>query len=279
MVRRVTEIPSFNGVAAGQTPTLDLPRDRRYHSIMLYYKTNANQATIESDINRIRVKVDGKVQRVYTPAELYAMLALNGVGFEPGRIPIFFSEPWRSTAASPNDEDAFAWGMQNVDTFQLEVELASGATSPALDGIVEHDNIQQPLEGIIKVKRRTVPVASTGVITVTDLPKNDSYLRLHAFEDTDGDISDFETQVDQLSVYGQISRRENDDFLRKRKLSPQNGVFHVVYDHTQRASDALPMVKQNSQGEQRRISEFRNDFTMGAANTFTLLTEVLGNPD
>ena len=233
MPRRKVNLPGFNAVGAGQTATVDLPTDRRYHAIFLRYKTNANQSTIESDITEVRVKVDGKVQRRYSAAEINVINGLNGYSFAAGFIPIFFSEPWRRNAGG---EDVLAWGMSNIGTFQIEIDIASGATSPTLSGYAVVDNVQQPLQNIIKVRKQTVGVSATGIVTVSTLPKRDIYHRIHCFENTAADISDVEVTIDSLEVY-KMDDAENSALLATRDFTPDSDVFHVVFDETQRVED------------------------------------------
>ncbi|NIT63654.1 MAG: hypothetical protein GWO39_07655 [Gammaproteobacteria bacterium] len=269
-------LPSAHAVAAGQTATFDLPTDRRYHKLDIVYGTStaggANQTNMEAEITEARVKINGRVQRVFSAAQLFDINALNGQSFNTGHLPIYLSEPWRR---DPAGEDALAWGMANVDTFQIEVDIDSGATSPTLGGIAVIDNVQQPLRGIIKWRRQVVPVSATGIVTVSTLAKNaGSYARLHAFEAAAGDISDVDIEVDQLTVYD-LTDDQNTEALDDQGLSPQADVFHIIFDDTQRVQDALSMAKANGQP----VAELRLDFNMAAASSFTLLSEILGNPD
>jgi hypothetical protein len=271
--RRKDVLPSFNAVGAGQTATVDLPTDRRYHQIYLQYKGNANQATIEADITEIRIKCGGKVQRRFTAAQLNAINALNGYAFTAGMIPIFFSEPWRRNVVS---EDSLAWGMQDVSTFQIEVDIAGTATAPTLQGVAVTDAEQQPLKNIVKWRQVTVPISSTGVFTLSTLPKlkGEGYLRLHCFENTAGDISSVEIEVDGFTVQD-LTDAQNSAILANRDFSPQSNVFHIIFDETQRVEDGLAMNKADGS----LVNEFRIDFEMAAANAFTLLQEVIGDRD
>ena len=90
-------LPAFNNVAAGGTATTRCPRNRRYHGLLLQYKTNAAQATIEADLTEIRIKVNGKTVRQFSTAQLNIINALNGIAFTLGMVPIWFSEPRRRT--------------------------------------------------------------------------------------------------------------------------------------------------------------------------------------
>lgn len=127
---------SFNGVAAGQTATVELERFHTYFGIDLEYfdsgKTAGNedtQATIEADTGTITVGLDGIAQRSFTAAQLFKINAFKGFDFEDGTLPIFFAEPDRVT---PPEEDATAWGTAGVGQFTIDVEIAGSASSPSL---------------------------------------------------------------------------------------------------------------------------------------------------
>lgn len=273
MTRQRVDLPSFNSVGAGQTATVTVPTGPRYHAIFLKYKENANQATIEADLSQIRIKVNGKVQRVATLEELNKINALNGYAFQAGMIPIFFSEPARRNVTS---EDALAWGTVDVSTFQIEIDIDAGATAPKLEGFAYIDMVPARLTNIMKWKRQSIQNNQAGELTVNTLPRvtGDVYHRMHCFETAGGDISSIEVNLDRTEVYTQKDA-DNDAILAMRGLEPQTDVFHVVFDETQRIEDGLPL----DDGNGNRVQDFSVKWTMATANSFTLLTEVRGKPD
>lgn len=274
MPRRKDNLPSFNAVGAGQTATVDLPVDRRYHAVFINYKDNANQATIESDITEIRIKVDGKVQRRFSAKDLNAINAFNGFAFVAGMIPIFFSEPWRRNAGG---EDTLAWGTYDRGTFQIEVDIAGAAVAPTLKGFYIFDNVVQPLQNIMKWRKQTVGITATGEQTVSNLSKRDIYHRIHCFETAANDIEAVSIELDGLQIYDVLDA-ENNALLGMQKFTPGANIFHIVFDETQRVEDGIPMVVVRN-GQNVPVSEFRLDFEMGVANDFTMLIETRGNPD
>ncbi|MBL4761679.1 MAG: hypothetical protein JKY93_03155 [Gammaproteobacteria bacterium] len=273
MARRKIKLPSFNAVGASQTATIDIPVGARFHNIKIFYKDNAIQSVIESDITMIRIKVNGKVQRTYKPAELYKTLKANGHAFIAGIIPIYFSEPWRRNVVS---EDVLAWGTSGLDTFQIELDIASGATAPKLHAYAVTDNVIASLSNIIKVRRQVIPVSQTGLLTVSTLSKraDEIYHRMHCFEGADGDIESVEIKQDGYDVYS-ADVAVNDANMADRDIVSQTGVFHIMFDDTQRTEDGLVMVHADG----KSVQDFQVNFQMANATTFTLLTEVRGNPD
>lgn len=272
-MRSLVSMSSFNAVAAGQTATLDLAARDVFHVLYIYYTpgaqpTAAVQATMEADIGEIRIKVNGKVQRRYTAAQLIALNAFYGHAFTAGYLPIFFSEPHRR---SVQGEDMLGWGMADVSTFQVEIDIAAGAVSPRLSAKALTERGERPLGGIKKVRSFVVPVSAVGIVNLTTLPKTDAYYALHCVST---DVVDVDVRVDAVEIF-KATKADADLLYTHMGLSPQAGLFTVCFDATRRVADALPMRYTNG----RQVSDFRVDLNMGAANSFTLLTEVLGPAD
>ena len=281
MARKPVSTNSPNGVSAGQTATIDLPVGNLvYHSLLLRYQTStaggATKTNIEAEIDEVRLKVNGKVQRVFSAAQLYLMNAFNGRpaadyagdASNPGTLPIFFGEPWRRTAQG---EDALAWGMADVDTFQVEIDIASGATSPTLDSKVIVDHVGRPMGPIVKWRRFQQPISATGITTNTNLPRNDDYLGLFGFS---ANIADVEVKIDQLESY-KLTAAEQIDLQLAHGKTPQTGLFAVDFDFTDRVAETLRMKRSDG----RPVSEFRVDWNMSSATSFTLISETLGLRD
>ncbi len=129
---------------------------------------------------------------------------------------------------------------------------------------------------IIKWKKKTIPVASTGRHTLTDLPRiaGERYQRLHGFEAQAGDIKSVEVEIESLRAQ-ELTRTQNEARLLTRNFNPQNDVYSIIFDDTQRVTDGYPVTKADG----TLVSEFRIDFEMENASPFTLLYEVLGDRD
>lgn len=268
MPRRNVRLPSANGVGAGQTATFDLPTNRRYYGVDLVYKTNANQATIEADVTKIRVNINGKTQREFTAAELFKMNATNGIAFAAGIIPIMFAEPKRRTVQG---EEGLAWGMKDVRTFQIEVDIAGAATAPTLGGSAEIDNVQVPLGLIVKHKRFTFSPTGAGTFQINSLPKNDAFLRTHYFSNI---VTNAKVTVDQLEAFN-MSLAEATAKYARHGVAMQANTFTVAHDYTQQVTDALPMVKLDG----TRVSELMHELTVSGSGSLPVVVEYLGFAD
>lgn len=271
-MRDIVTLPSFNAVAAGQTATINLPTSYTYHSIRLRLLTGstpapADAAAIKAAITAVRIKIDGKVQRRFSAGELITLNAFRGIAFQAGFLPVYFSEPWRR---STQGEDQLAWGTQDVSTFEIEVDIASGVENPILDARAEVELANRPLGAIVKWRRYVVPVTAAGVVNLTTLPKLDAYYSLHAFSDK---VLDVEVRVDQRERW-KLTKAEADAFYKDHAFTPQSGHFPIVFDYTRRVADALPM-----RTPAGNVNDFRIDYNMSAAESFNLLTETLGVRD
>jgi hypothetical protein len=278
----IITLGSFQGVAAGQTATLDLPAGAGaglvYYGLRIEYAesgTLADQSTMEAGIDEVRILINGVVQRRFSAAELNALNAENGIDFDAGQLKIFFAEPWRRSAQG---EDALAWGVADVDTFQVEIDIASGATSPSLKVRAHVVRNSRPLGAIMKWRKFTVAPSATGIYNLTTLPRQDSYARLHFFENAAGDIDDIEVLVDGRQEF-KATDALFESLYGDNGLTPQAALTTVAFDHRQRVSEMLAMRKPVGNNQFRQVTDFRVDINFAAANAATLLTQTLGPRD
>lgn len=258
-------ITGINGVAAGGVATCELPTGRRFHGLTLYYKTNAAQATIEADIQFIRLSVNGVMIRDIRPAELFAINAANGIAFVAGEIPIFFSEPKRATVM---EEQATSWDMFGQSTFTLDVGIASGATAPTLSGIATFDYSRndgkdgRPGANIVKWVRQTVVFAAAGDLDVKTLTKG-VVQRVTLFGPTSAPTA---VRVEVNSkVMLDMTRTQAANLLAKYAITAQAGTFPAWYDYTQQIIDALPV---------GALDDYNVKITSGDAQNVVALSEV-----
>jgi len=262
---------SFNAVAPGQTATLALPTSQKYHGIQITYKSSGVDATaaqMKADITQVRLKVNGKVQRVFSATQLFVANYDNGhTVIYNGKIQIFFAEPQRRTAQG---EDALAWGTKDVDSFQVEVDIAGTALAPSMSAEVLVDPVNTVMGPIIKWRTQNVPVTATGITTTTTFDKNNAYYRIHAFST---DINAVAVIVDQERVL-EATKGSLDAFYAANGLLVDPSETLIAFDPNQRVSSALSMIKNGAP-----VSEFRVEWDMAVAASFTVMHEILGQRD
>jgi hypothetical protein len=267
------KLQSFNAVGAGQRATLNVPTTAIYHQTPLTYKRNgvlATEAQMKSDLKMIRLLLNGRVQREFTATELFTENAFRDLPVSDGIVPIWLTRPW---ARAAEGEDALAWGTRNIETFQIEVEIDAAAVSPSLEAHALVENApNRDIGAIEKWHRYNVPVSAIGVASWNpNIEPLSSYCGLTCYStDIDGvkvvvdNTNKFEGDLEQINA-----------LYEHAELVPQANAVHLAWDYRGRLSDSLPMAFSNGY----KVRNFRVDFTMGAANSFSVTARRLGLPD
>ena len=230
--------------------------------------TPATIAELKSDLKQIRIKVDGKVQRVFSATELITINSGVGIVAKAGRLQIFFAEPWRRTMQG---EDALAWGTADISTFQVEIDIDGAAVSPALSADVNVTRQNTPMGPIVKWRRQNVPVTATGITNTTTLDKTNAYYKIHAFST---DIDNIAVLIDQERIV-ESSVAGLNDYYEANGLIPDANDTLIAFDPTMRIGDSLAMRDEAG----KPVSEFRIEWDMAAANSFNIISEILGARD
>lgn len=287
-VKRFLPLPSFSTITKGNTAVCNIPVGPRYHYIALSGDSLAStQAT--SHITEVRLKVNGKVQRCATYAELQGLNALNGAqyGIQDNsaggvfELPIFLAEPWRKSNVT---QDALAWATGNVDSFQLEVDLNGTNQLDALRAVALIDNsivtqdgkeVQQPMGAIVKWQRTVIPAPATVVdINFGAINNRDNYQSIR-FSDPSSYITSFKVIVDGFTVR-ESTKKENDAVLTAYGMTPSATSLDIVFDQDDIINNYLPMIGRNGE----RVQDFRIQLTTSTALTSTTaLAQVLGPAD
>ncbi len=280
-MREVITIPNFQNVAAGVTATLNVPLGERYHGFIMTYtrgagSTLATEAEMRADIARIRIKIGGKSVRECTIGQMIDLHKFYGLEFEAGILPIYLSEPWRPTGQG---EDALAWGTIDVQTFQIELDFASGVVNPRLEtkALIERVIPKLKLGGIVQWRTFNLQSTSSGVLNWDNCPRDQVITAIHAFSPNVTAVRVLTESVERFNA----TLVEANHLYRRHELFPQPGIFTVCFAHTRRVADFLPMEKGGNPATGQRgipISDMRVDFTLSAASTFTVLLETIGYP-
>lgn len=283
MLKRFVKLPSPQSVAAGSTATFELPRGVRYHAIQLTVGSSGTPDW-DTDVDEIRIKVDGRIQRRFTPSELDGLNNLHGSRYDMASsdtiLTIPLAEPWRRTLEG---ENVLAWGTGGIASLQIELDVNSGATAPVLSGkaLIDDQLVAQeggalvpfPIGQIVKYRKINFPAGNAGENFLQSLPLNpaDSYFGIHNFS---SDISKVEVKVDNLIVLEAL-KTEYDAALTWMGKTPVAARYDIMFDLDDQVGSRLPVTKQNGQ----RISDFQVIYTMATGNAFDVITRVLGPID
>lgn len=265
---------SFSAVAQGSTATLELERVNRLHQIDLYYDragTPADQATIESDIEWIEVRIGSGVQLKIYPVEHFKLMAERNRSFKSGRIPIFFSDPSRETMVG---QDATSWNLEIFSRVTIRVKLASDVTNtnPGLKpkllktALERADNgVQVEAQGMIVTDRRIdVEVTDTTKTLVVQPESGRQIMSMHCFTNSINSLEvELPGQEKQEFTVAELQNIQSD-----RYMTPQSDVVSILGEAmTNRWSDA------------ERLGNFpmRIKFHLANTNDFPILVKELGD--
>lgn len=308
--KRIVNLPNVSGWIGGvggyaaHTITIDCPVGPRYHEIWLEMNSGATVVGMAAAMGEIRVKVNGKVQRTHTAAELNFLNTLNGLqyianGFNSVSnvccLPIYFAEPWRE---NEDAQDGLAWATGDVSTFQIEIDMAvaaasAGLTKPVARAVIDNSLVKNgnalvdaPMGAIVKVGVVQIPVAS-GFNDFAGLPKRDFYQSIHVI---DANLTEFEVKVDN-NIIRQGTTNYNRAWLRAHGMLPsptatvtpinvaadlaaRTTYTDIVFDHDDRIGSSLPM---NFNG--KPVGDFNLRLNTTTTGNVKCLYQRIGAPD
>lgn len=277
--RRVYRDAVFQSVVAGSTAYYDFPIGRCFHGIQLAYATLA-------DLEQIRIQVNGNDVMKFTAARLVEMNDYAGlpasastsgylyVPFED--ITSLFADPNAAELYSFNTGVADAQGV-SINSLRIEVDIASGAASPTLDGLVVSSYVD-PMIGQREhqiLYRRTFTESGlvTGENQISVLPfrsQRELFFRRATFIPSANAISEIKLEINNEIVQeGAIGAIENLQKIGDGRIAkvPQSG--YEVFDRADRGRliNDIPMAG---------VQDFRFLVTATGALNATILYETVG---
>jgi hypothetical protein len=251
-------LPTPTAIAAGSTSTFNLDLGLRYHAIWLELGDSVGIAggdlrtVLAAAVDQIRLKVNGKVQRTMTAAELYDINSLMGAAFAASSsgtrtqagyrmyLPIWLAEPWRKNNA---EVPLTAWNAQGIASLQLEVDLHAGLTAPVLTGWFEYDNATGNLGAITKWIRQTFAAAGTQM-DINTIDKRDYLNSIHFYPESSNTrfVNKLRLTANGAEIRGLMTALENQAMLLGRELVPDQSAtprFDLVLDYDDPINNAL----------------------------------------
>lgn len=264
-------MPSFQGVAAGQTATLTLPIGLTYHGLLIKYS-----GVTLAQMTEIRIKANGRQIFSQSAVDMDKTNQYNGLAAANGLLRLDFDRVKLLTRAGQeltaigtgapvnNDSNSPMYNPTPLSTFQLEIEIAGAATAPALSAKAVQ-SAPRPLGAIIKRRRFNYSATGAGDFEISDLPK--------------GDLIDkilIKQSADNLTKVVM----ERDNFLSFERTPAENSLIQVdgvrtpqslwyVIDPTERGFGAESIVS--------AVNDFRLKLTASGATDYTIYIDYLGS--
>lgn len=265
------KLPDFNPVAAGARASILIPRGPTYEDITLRYAesgTAANEATMKAGIEEVVLKVNGIERFSMTGKHLVDINKFYGLGYNAGELVIPLARPWMKTKEAI---DNLAWGTRNMDSFMLEVKLASGATAPTLSADAWVIPESRDLGAIIEVHEISAASSTTGKFEISTLPKgNGDMVAIHldnanitALEAKINGVPFIDNDTDLDAYHNSLTRRSDG------KRTAQTGYVHVDAQHRNRLGDTWPLAQ---------VEQFNINPSLSSAGAVGIIMETLNAP-
>lgn len=276
--KSLINLPNFDNVGAGSTALCSLFIGPRYHKIVLDFKESGarvNEAAMEAAIEEIVLKINSVEQIRIDPATLFDLERSYNPDFtvQDGVITLILSNRMVTGQAQ---QEGTALGTLGVSTVELEVKIASSATSPTLKATAEVDYVQEAPNLVRKISKKNISITGTGDYKESIRRRGASYRAIHFFETTAGDIENIRLQYEGQSLVDHdpvILHASNEDYgysaASKQVFLPlDKGVV----------GDALASQVRDANGNLRDAG-IELTLNMGAAQDVTMVEDFYGLPN
>lgn len=271
MLRFKRKLPSANTVRRNAKATISMPTTGAYRSIDLIIKkagVAATEAEIKKMIKNIKFLVNAKCY--FEASAKHIIDCLNrymGLPFAAGILHIPLTD---SSLKTIEAQDMLRWGMNNVQTFEMEIELADVAENDdvTISGEAWIDNVSENLGLIREIHEFTYAAAVAGNFEVSDLPKYNGALDVMHI-DCANNIQGMEYKVDNVTYLEGDLSAYNELLKRTGGRIPQSGYVHHDLCCLNRLADCLPLSDKH---------DIRYYLDMKAAQTMQFIMVTLSQP-
>lgn len=271
MLRFKRKLPSANTVRRGAKATISMPTTGAYRSIDLIIKSGgalATEALIKKLIKNVKILVNA---RCYFEASAKHIIDLfnryRNLPFAAGILHIGLTDAVFKTIQA---QEILRWGMQNVSTFEMEIEIADVEEADTIEIIGEAwiDNVTEPLGLIREVHEFSYAATGAGNFEVADLPKGNGALSVMHI-DCNNKINGVEYKVDNVIYLEGDLLAYNEILKREGSRVPQSGYVHHDPCCLNRLADCLTLSDKK---------DVRYYLDMAEAQPMTFVMETLNQP-
>lgn len=233
-----SKMPNGEAIGAGQTAIFKLSKGATYHVLQLRLKhgsplADATKADFANLIDRLRLKVDGKLKWDVNGEYLTMRNDFYQRVFKDGVLSIFLSTPW---ARSIDGEDEYAWGTADIQSLTLEIDLASNIVNPSLE-VYAQQGANKPFGKHIAILEFNETNAVAGKVEIPDIAKGP--YSLSAMHIKRSDIEEFEIAINRVTLMEGDKAIHEATCMDRRDF--QAGWFHVDPTHRNRILDLMPL--------------------------------------
>lgn len=270
-------MPSFQGVAAGQTATLNMPIGLTYHGLYIKYS-----GVTLAQMAEMRFKGNGRELFTCSVSDLDVTNQFDTLNAASGVLYIPFDRPKLLTRAAQElsaigtgarmDNDPGTMDKPNpfynptpLSTFQLEIDIDGAATAPALSAKALQSD-PRPLGAFVKRRRFNYNISAGGTFEISDLPKGDLINRIWLKKQSGaGAITNCKLDRDNFLSFDR-DVAENDLIQSNGVRDPQSGWY--VIDPTENGFGAESIIS--------AVNDFRLKIATSGAVDLVVYVDYLG---
>lgn len=209
MSRRYERLPSLSNVAAGSTATLEIPVSSTFDRIFI-----EAEGVTEAQLKNWEIRINGKPVQQFKDAVLIRRLNdYYGRGTDDGVVDLWFIRP---EFDNQDLRRMTAIGTEDVQTFDIRVDIDSAASSPKLTAYAVRSP-QTKLGLVTKIKNYPTSAATAGVKDIDNIPKEGRCAAIHFYGKAD--ISKLTVQADSRSIY-ELSKSLGEKIQRNAGRTP-----------------------------------------------------------
>lgn len=273
MARFELRMPSPDSVAADQTATFKLPIGNRFHELQMLY---SGTAFTLAHMLEIRVFLNGKVFQRYSAQDRDAFNKFDGLAAANGILKIPFDRQNLLTLAAM-EETAIDTGKivgaavgEQVNSFYVEIDIASGAVAPALSmNATVSKSLGLGVGTVLHIKRDTRTVGGAGEKDISDLnygKTTSQFLNRVWFKPNAGQLDKIRIELDTAVQYERT--KALNEFIQGDGVRVPQAGFQVV-DKTERGvgGDVIDL---------RGATDYRYIVEASAAMDLVIYSENLG---
>jgi len=250
MFPTIRSLGSIAGVAAGAKLTAKIPPTGVKHGFFLRCKTSGGAdltaEQIKADLGDIIVRIKGEPKIEASATELLMIQKYFGdanvAGNISGVLPIFLTP---RDLATYQERKALAWGMANVDSVTIEINVVGVAQLASLELFeyaTDEDNVN--LGTHLTIRRFPNSFSTTGVQDIADLVNNTpdmAYRTLFIQKPGSSTITDLTVKVNGTLVYDHIPEPINDVLNEDGNRKAQTRYYGIDFSRIRDLAGMLPM--------------------------------------
>lgn len=269
-------LPSFQGVAAGQTATLNAPIGLTYHGVLLSYS-----GVTLAQLTEFRIKGNGRQIFTQSLSDLDTCCQFDGL--EPsagGLIYIPFDReklltragqeltaigtgmPVNNDPGTPQAPNAL-YNPTPLSTFQFEIDIDAAAAAPVLSAQAVQ-SAARPLGVMLKRRRFNYAITGAGDYEISDLPKGDLINKIW-MKQANGVVTKVKLERDNFLAFERTASQN--DYLQSNGVRVPQPDWYVI-DPTEKGYGSESIVS--------AVNDFRLTITTSGAENIVLYVDYLG---